>query len=1131
LSGESGRGNLEDVATGSLRKAIEAVLGMKSNASYRSVRGGLSQFVELRIGIVGHCDIDLGKDERERAERMGVLEKGVSEILRRRVGKRRYRLFSAFADGADRFAAHVAHEYDPERCRITAVLPFTNRSKGRGEGEKTQFPWLFFTQDVDEWLTVFGIEGDDDSKWGVRRSGPPDANPYEVESDEELNETLHYAASARYIVQNCDILICLWDGIFLGKDGGTSDTVDLAMREALRGRSPWVWWRRRRLAVEQVVTPRVGNRYPVGLRGQVHELTERLPPLRRVCNPRLRRAFYRYVIPIGAAIGAVLTGFWGYGHYIDEELESIGGAWGAILRAFSHLTLGAFEENHNWMLHVSRGLAVLAAGWAIIGLIWSLLWNEILLLTKSRHTVVVGAGWRGRRLLEHVMEGSGWKIAFWRRNPWCFPVVVDLKFPDALTHWCRINWLATVVCDAQDHESLETARIKRARKLYIFCGNDDADIRVCVAASHLCRKAKVDAHVELRSQQLFKVLEQTVSKNSNMQVHLLNMENITVRELFEAYPLDRFELSPEAMIVHVVVVGWTPMAKEIIRQAILTGIFEHGDGCRSRRLILTWYIPEKLDAEDDRPAHVQASRQFVALYPCFKILAEDSGSGEVVVIPDPDHPWVSEHAILPELRFLPFPTSVATLLHSQPSLETQLFKQGEKQVTSIYFAIDEGSKSVAAATELSPDLERIRRDRKTDIQVFLHVVSRDARDLTATRNSIDSLASTLPVILFDDFLGDYRPANLEGTDLDRLAIQINWMYHQSFDDKHQSIGQSAEGWRLSTLEVASNAAHIQLGDMHSDVARDANALWAKASEADKASSRMAAAHAPVKMRVLKRLDRCGDDIAEHRWLEIMSRIEHRRWCAEQFLQGVNPLLDYDQWKGGCFSQGQQQQICSWFGLETKNDAAEPPLSKKEWKKLYRHPDLIPFRAIIDSDGLLAQALREEAEFGGTPKFANVQDVLIQEARKDFSQIYAVFADAFRERMAEMRAAFESNLDSAVQLQRVNRGGRSLILIRFSQVVTEKRDCDCVRRIFLHSRPVPISELKGKGEANKGKTARVERADSWLNAFLREIMDGEPAESADEWFEIEWPGSEPRLHMVVEFHDGGFSIDKVIEVRD
>jgi hypothetical protein len=127
-------------------------------------------------------------------------------------------LVSPLAEGADRLVAAVAVALG---YALQAPLPFP-----QAEYEKD------FTRTAsppDSLATFRALL--------ARAGDPPDAHVLELDGGRGEDETRSYEAVGHLVVQNCDLLIAIWDGRFTGKRGGTSEIVRYAARAGLP-----VWW-------------------------------------------------------------------------------------------------------------------------------------------------------------------------------------------------------------------------------------------------------------------------------------------------------------------------------------------------------------------------------------------------------------------------------------------------------------------------------------------------------------------------------------------------------------------------------------------------------------------------------------------------------------------------------------------------------------------------------------------------------------------------------------------------------------------------------------------------------------------------------------------------------------------------
>jgi len=109
-------------------------------------------------------------------------------------------LLSPLADGADRFVAKIFLELQKKHEGLSLVvpMPFGQERYEEDFDEKSKEEFLDFWQKAD---SVFAVKR-------VSKSG--------------------YVDVGRYVVDESDVLLALWDGTYNGKLGGTGDVVEYA---------------------------------------------------------------------------------------------------------------------------------------------------------------------------------------------------------------------------------------------------------------------------------------------------------------------------------------------------------------------------------------------------------------------------------------------------------------------------------------------------------------------------------------------------------------------------------------------------------------------------------------------------------------------------------------------------------------------------------------------------------------------------------------------------------------------------------------------------------------------------------------------------------------------------------------
>ena len=162
--------------------------------------------IPLTIGITGHRDL--------REEDQDILRKSVREIfqlLHKRYPNSPLQLFSPLADGADRLVAEVALA---ENVQLLVPLPMSQ------DLYEIDFQTPTSKQEFEELLAqatqVFELSLlDGNTPENIRQYGKA--------------RSQQYALAGAYIARHSHILLALWDGIPLGKSGGTSEVVQFKL--------------------------------------------------------------------------------------------------------------------------------------------------------------------------------------------------------------------------------------------------------------------------------------------------------------------------------------------------------------------------------------------------------------------------------------------------------------------------------------------------------------------------------------------------------------------------------------------------------------------------------------------------------------------------------------------------------------------------------------------------------------------------------------------------------------------------------------------------------------------------------------------------------------------------------------
>ena len=161
----------------------------------------------LVIGITGHRDLR----EQDKPQLADTLRRTFAE-LREQYPHTPFLLITALAEGADRFAAEIALEFDAE---LIAPLPFSKELYEHDfETAASQTEFESLLERSNHWFELPLMEGytEDD----IREYGSP--------------RDMHYAQCGAYIALRSQILIALWNGEFSKLVGGTAHVVEFKLK-------------------------------------------------------------------------------------------------------------------------------------------------------------------------------------------------------------------------------------------------------------------------------------------------------------------------------------------------------------------------------------------------------------------------------------------------------------------------------------------------------------------------------------------------------------------------------------------------------------------------------------------------------------------------------------------------------------------------------------------------------------------------------------------------------------------------------------------------------------------------------------------------------------------------------------
>ena len=146
----------------------------------------------ITIGITGHRDIVQIKE----------LKQDIIKFFKKLQNQNQdTKLLSPLADGADRFVADIYLEVFKEDAKLIVPMPFYQERYMEDFNSKSKEEFLKYLKIADEVFEITNTQG------------------------------CHYKSVGVFVVDECDILLALWDGTFNAKSGGTGDIVAYARDE------------------------------------------------------------------------------------------------------------------------------------------------------------------------------------------------------------------------------------------------------------------------------------------------------------------------------------------------------------------------------------------------------------------------------------------------------------------------------------------------------------------------------------------------------------------------------------------------------------------------------------------------------------------------------------------------------------------------------------------------------------------------------------------------------------------------------------------------------------------------------------------------------------------------------------
>lgn len=714
----------------------------------------------------------------------------------------------------------------------------------------------------------------------------------------EKNDS-YYTRQADFIISHSDSIIALWDGLFTHKPGGTSDIVFRAIGNG------------KKLNIHHLICPRVSNPYPVAsLLGDVIDFEnkkfQRIPfaihfswlqlelPLasaitkekgfQKIKNALSSSVFWVYVLPILLVFITLILGTIGfsYKYLADSFLNN-------LFRSVGLITLedSVIEGYTNYLLNISR-----ITGLTVVVIVF--IYGFYLALARQR-----------KNLLRWFWKKKGNFIVILGLNEKSYDLTMDLvsqnenivllnqdKDSIYIEELKKSRNVILISGNSFSGKTLSKLYIDKAKRIYILSDSDTDNIRATQEIDLLTTPTDihlgVNRFVHINDDSKKRFLQQSMYREASSQTNIFNVHENTVRRLLLHHPIDRFYQSPSANHTHAIIIGFDELGKQLV-----LALLKQGHYTRDKFLHIHILCRSSVDAQ----------KRFLAAFTQFDhdaCMKKDESQGESVL----SYTWRNI-----KLSFSELPTSEANWLDN----ENVIFKHiAQDQIVSIYACLADGIESATYLSLLLPKIDYHKVDTQCNLQVFCYYNFPDKKEEQIVENQFNKLAPNTYLTCFGNFLDEYAAKAIHNMALDALPKLINANYANiDFSDKANE----------SKVEIK----------------------WRNLSESHKSSSRQAADHLWVKLRLIWpeidwkfdpttfELNKDVKNVIFKEKLQEYGEIEHRRWCAELLLSGYKPITENTK------SEAYQTIATRW-----NSDTPEDKAMKKAYQARFEHIDLVPF---------------------------------------------------------------------------------------------------------------------------------------------------------------------------------------------
>lgn len=592
----------------------------------------------------------------------------------------------------------------------------------------------------------------------------------------------------------------------------------------------------------------------------------------------------------------------------------------AVLEAISYLTLNGFNpidpdtdgwgDLATWSIRAARVLALVFVITGISVLVdallgefgnWRFRWRARGPFSPRSLDLVCGLAGPGLSFIHNTCPGD--------QDDNKRTLAIDAAPSTHAIDICQRKGVPLMMADAGDASVLARLKLERIARVFVSTGSDDANLRIVFLLAEHTRHRDVGSTqspmlcvVHLDDATSYAPLLKALPSDHSLDLRIFNTESVTVRELYRSYPLDRFHQAPAPHPgsgmpptgIHLVVLGDGAMADELLLQAQQLNVYEPS-------------LSLRVDVLCRHPGH--AADRWQSRYVCHPH-RKDLESGGIRL--SPEAVWKTEN-VLPCIGFHPWPGVARAQI---AWCETHCGQPG--WTTTFVIALQDPNEAAATALGLVETLRAMRGQAGVELWIYLrHGNLENVRRLFDAADLANGEEGWIR--LFGDYLGECSRDLAVASRIEAAAQRVNLIYNLP------------PGAREADF-LADQAA-----------AKD---FWRACEEAHRDSSRQAAAHAWIKQRIAARLDLQREldhaapslrDYVGNDPVKLLATIEHRRWCAQQLLAGMTPLLAHPTAAtAGQWNADDLDIARAWFGSSE---------AKKSWQRRNRHADLVPFASL------------------------------------------------------------------------------------------------------------------------------------------------------------------------------------------